>query len=171
MVLSEFKLRVPCVLLALIADRLLADRSVDAHGRNEQSLSPDAFPLPAPPLQEVRKAPLTLGARDTLYGMHHTGHRLFGGHPMQIDMMGFHAQLFNKPVQVKFPHFLQHGPRRMGHPVRQDLSSIPGDPPNVAWRLRAHMHGLLMLHQLPSSRRTPDFALIPALLDGEFSLV
>lgn len=65
MVLSEFKLRVPCVLLALIADRLLADRSVDAHGRNEQSLSPDAFPLPAPPLQEVRKAPLTLGARDT----------------------------------------------------------------------------------------------------------
>ncbi len=47
-VLSEFKLRVPSVLLALIADRLLADRSVDAHGRNEQSWSPDASPIPVP---------------------------------------------------------------------------------------------------------------------------
>ncbi len=171
MVLSEFKLRVPSDLLALIADRLLADRSVDAHRRNEQSWSPDASPIPVPLLQEMRKAPLTLGARDTLHGMHHTGHRLFGGHPMQMDMIGFNAQLFNKPVQVKFPHFLQHDPGRMGHPVRQDLSSIPGDPPNVAWHLRAHMRGLLMRHQLPVYRRTPDLALIPALPDRELSLI
>jgi len=86
-------------------------------------------------------------------------------------MMGFNAQLFNKPVQVKFPHFLQHGPRRMGHPVRQDLSSIPGDPPNVAWRLRAHMRSLLIRHQVPASGRTPDLALIPALPDGGVTLI
>ncbi len=90
---------------------------------------------------------------------------------MQMDMIGFNAQLLNKPVQAKFPHFLQHDPGRMGHPVRQDLSSIPGDPPNVAWRLRAHMRSLLMRHQLPASRRTPDLALIPALPDGELSLI
>ncbi len=81
-VLSEFKLRVPSVLLALIADRLLADRSVDAHGRNEQSWSPDASPIPVPLLQEVWKARLTFGARDTFHGMHHTGHQLFGGYTL-----------------------------------------------------------------------------------------
>ncbi len=88
-----------------------------------------------------------------------------------MDMIGFNAQLFNKPVQVKFPHFLQHDPGRMGHSVCQNLSSIPGDPPNVAWRLRAHMRSLLMRHQLPASRRTPDLALIPALPDRELSLI
>ncbi len=92
MVLSESKLYVPSVLLALIADRLLADRSVDAHGRNEQSWSPDASPIPVPLLQEMRKAPLTLGAHDTFHGMHHTGHHLLGEHPMQMDVIGFNAQ-------------------------------------------------------------------------------
>ena len=60
---SPFQLRLPWVLLALISEEALADRTIGIHSAHEESSSPSPFTIPTSLAQKVRAILFQSGGR------------------------------------------------------------------------------------------------------------